>query len=134
MTMTMPVPGNAYELYEKLMHTPDLCGQFYIVNAYELQWSIYKDLTVSIGIGQRDADVVIERKIWGRIPDVLTHWHSKPSEIYGEICNIGCRGNVLVIRKNLFGETVLYAGAETNFPYSLDKKWYWGRIYYLKAE
>lgn len=127
------IPANANELYEMLIQTPDLCGQFTLVHEQELRWDIYKDFAVSIGIGKMDACILIERKILGKLPDILTHWHSEPSDIYDEICDIGSRGNVLVIRKNFLGEAILYTGPETDCPYSPDIKWHWGKIYYLKA-
>lgn len=127
-------PANAIELYEMLTQTSGLCGQLTLKNERELCWSLYKDFNVSIGISKVDACVMIERKLFGGFSDILTHWHSEPSEIYKDICDIGFPSHVLVIRKSFFGDAVLYAGPRDKCPYSPKQKWYWGKLYYLAAE
>ena len=64
----------------------------------------------------------------------ITHWHPDSNEIYDEICRIGKRGNVLVIKKNLLGETVLYMGEKEKCPYNPKIKKFLSKIYYLEAK
>ncbi len=127
-------PVNTHELYDLLMQTPELCGQFTLVSDHEIKWDIYEDFSVSIGVNKVDACIALDKMLFGRIPNHFTHWHPDPEDIYDEICAIGTRGHVLVIRKFLLGEMVLYMGPEADCPYSPNKKWRWGRIYYLRAE
>lgn len=76
----------------------------------------------------------IGRKLFWKITDMVTHWHPEQEDIYDEVCKIGLKGNVLVIRKNLFFTSTIYMGKEELCPYSSKKRWSWGRIYYLKAK
>ena len=55
-------------------------------------------------------------------------------DVFQEVCAIGLKGHVLVIRKNLLCSSVVYMGKEGNSPYSIKKKLSWGKIYYLKAK
>ena len=86
------VPENASELYEMLINTPDLCGKFKFLGDCGIEWELYKDVTVSIGVNKVDGYIGIDRKLFGKIPTSITHWHPAPDEIYEEICDMGRRG------------------------------------------
>ena len=124
---------NTKELYDKMRDTPDLCGTFELKGDI-IHWNLFEGYNIQIAVDHRDNYFNIEKKLVGGLADQLTHWHPEADEIYEEVCNIGSRGNIIVIRKNLFWTSVLYMGKEENCPYSQKKKWSWGKILYLKAK
>ncbi len=123
---------NTKELYEKMCNTPDLCGIFEL-KGETIHWSLFEGYNIQVAVDPRDNYFGIDKKI-GILSDPITHWHPETDEIYEEVCNIGLKGNVLVIRKNLLCTSVVYMGEEENCPYSAKKKWSWGKILYLKAK
>ena len=124
---------NTKELYEKMCNTPDLCGTFEL-EGETILWNLFEGYNIQISVDPRDNYFNIEKKSIGNLADQITHWHPEADEIYEEVCNIGLKGNVLVIRKNLFCTSVLYMGKEENCPYSSKKNWSWGKILYLKSK
>ncbi len=120
-------------LYEKMCNTSDLCGKFEMIDN-TIFWNLFEGLDIEIYIEPSDTYFAIDKKPFWLIPRPLVHWHPDEEDVYEQICNMGLKGNVLVIGKSLFGSGVLYMGKEENCPYSPKKKWLWGRRYYLKAE
>ena len=53
-------------------------------------------------------------------------------EIYEEVCDIGKRGNVLVLRSSLCSDAMLYSGRKEECPYSPDEKIFLGKYYYIE--
>ena len=120
------------ELYEKMLVTPDLCGKFKLIDK-TIFWDLFDGFIIRISIEPPATHFSIEKKLFWEFTDTVTHWHPEENEIFEEVCNIGLKGNVLVIRRNFFFDSVLYMGKEEVCPYSPKKKWSWGKIYYLKA-
>lgn len=112
-------PQNAKELYELLLNTPDLCGNFELIGE-EIHWE-YKDLALTIA--RLYIDVV-----------GLTHWHPSDSEIYDDVCAITKSGSVLVIQKSPSASCVLYKGKKEKCPYAPNKKGFFSKIYYFLME
>ncbi len=123
---------NTKELYEKMLETTGLCGTFKLVNK-TIIWNLFEGFIIEISIEPPATHFSIEKKLFRNITDSITHWHPNEDDVYNEVCNIGLEGNVLVIRKNWFFDSVIYMGKEENCPYSQKKKWSWSKIYYLKA-
>ena len=121
------------ELYDKMLDTPDLCGKFELVDK-TIFWDIFEGIDIKISIEPPDTLFDIETKLFGKIPDPITHWHPDEEEIYDQVCQVGLKGNVLVIRRNIFGVSILYMGKHENCAYSPQRKWSWGKIYYLEAK
>ena len=65
---------------------------------------------------------------------MITHWHPTVYEIYGEVCEIGLRGNVLVLSQRAGSGAVLYSGKKGDCPYKPDKKVLFGKYYYIEAK
>lgn len=124
---------SAKELYNKMLEIPDLCGNFELIDN-TIYWNLFDGYEIQISIDPRDNYFGIDKKSFGKINDPVTHWHPDEEEVFREICDIGLKGNVLVIRKNLLFTSVVYMGKEENCPYSPEKKWSWGKICYLKAK
>lgn len=119
-------------LYDKMCNTPNLCGKFELIDK-TIIWDLFDGFIICISIEPPDTVFAIDKKMFWEITDPVTHWHPNEEDVYEEVCNIGQKGNVLVIRKNFLFTTVLYMGSEKDCPYS-PKKWSWGRIYYLRAQ
>lgn len=123
---------NTKDLYDKMRNTPNLCGQFNLVGDTIL-WNLFDGYIIRIALDPRDNYFSIEKRMLGKLTCEITHWHPALDEVFEEICNIGLKGNVLVIRKSWLWTSVLYMGMEEQCPYSSKKKWSWGKILYLKA-
>lgn len=122
------IPQNGQELYELMLATEDLCGSFE-VSGDTISWNLYDKIHIEISVAPQDCMFSIEKKLTG-----ITHWHPTCYEIYDEVCKVGKRGNVLVMRSFLGGASVLYMGPKADCPYDEKKKWSWGRRYYLEAK
>ena len=133
--LKMILPQNAKELYEMMLQTPDLCGSFALADNDEgIVWQLYENVGIQIGVDPRDCYFGINKMRYGKIEGNITHWHPTTVEIYDEVCKIGKRGNVLVIRSFWGGETVLYLGNGEDCPYRPDQKHRFCKLYYLEAK
>ena len=128
--LKLRVPVNTKELYEMMCETNDLCGDFKITENGNINWNLYDNIQIDLGVDVGDCYIGVNKKTPLR---GLVHWHPTIFEIYGEVCKIGTHGNVLVIRTFWSSASVLYIGDETNCPYSPDQKVLFGRIYYLMS-
>lgn len=90
---------NTKELYEKMLTTPDLCGKFELVDK-TIFGDLFDGYDIQISIEPPATLLSIGRKLFWKITDMVTHWHPEQEDIYDEVCKIGLKGNVLVIRKN----------------------------------
>lgn len=132
--LKLKVPVNTKELYEMMCETTDLCGDFEIAENGNIHWNLYDNIQIDIGVDADDCYIGVNKKTPSKTEMALVHWHPTIFEIYGEVCKIGARGNILVIRTFVISSSVLYIGDETDCPYSPDQKPLFGRIYYLKAK
>ena len=76
----------------------------------------------------------IQKLLLGKIESGITHWHPTEYEIYDEVCKIGKRGNVLVLRQGAGSGAVLYSGSRDECPYKPDQKVLLGKYYYIEAK
>ena len=84
---------------------------------------------------------VIKRPKYGQTLEIST-WSRKVEkfyayrdfEIYDEVCNIGKRGNVMVLRSTATSGALMFYGSKADCPYSPDKKYLLGKYYYLEAK
>lgn len=123
---------NTKELYDRMRDTPGLCGTFEMKDD-AIHWDLFEGYNIQLAVHPRDNYFNIEKKRLGGLVDQLTHWHPESDEIYEDVCSIGLKGNVLVIRKNPLFASVVYMGKEEYCPYSPERKRLWGKIHYLKA-
>ena len=119
---------NTNDLYKKMLNTPNLAGKFELVGE-TLFWDLFDGFSVEIAITENDTFLSIASP-----REELIHWHPYAEDVYGEVCRMGSKGNVTLIRKNFFSVSLLYMGKEENCPYSPFKKRAFGRLYYLKAK
>ena len=116
------VVHNTKELYDKMLETPNLCGKFELVGK-TIFWDLFDGFDIQISIEPPDTYFSIEKKLFWKITDPITHSHPDEEDIYDKICEIGSKGNVTVIRKNLLFTSVIYMGKEEDCPFSPKKKW-----------
>ncbi len=128
------VPTNTKELFDMMKQTPDLCGDYRIAENGNIVWNVYDSIQIDIGVDPRDCYVGLSKKVLGKIESCITHWHSTIFEIYDEVCKIGKRGNVLVIRTLLSGASVLYMGDQEKCPYKKNTRQLFGKLYILEAK
>lgn len=123
---------NTKELYEKMCGTSELCGSFELIDNM-IVWDLFDGFTIKISIEPPSTFFSIEKKWFWGITNSITDWHPDEEEVFEQVCKIGFKGNVWVIRKNLLYTSTIYMGKEENCPYSPKKRWSRGRIYYLQA-
>lgn len=115
------------DIFKQMQNNPDLAGRFYLVNN-GINWELFDGFLIRIECNY----IVIDRFILKKTPDSIMHWHPEDDEMYDNICALGTKGNVTVIKKTLFGEAVLYMGPKRDCKYT--KKWLLGKYYFLYAE
>ena len=132
--LKMVIPKSSKELYDMMLQTPDLCGKFELAkNNGNIVWNVHKNIRIQISVNTEDCYLGVNKMLFGRIESSIMHWHPTIFEIYDEVCKIGKRGNVLVLRSTWIGSTLLYAGTKDNCPYLPNQKYLFGKYYYLEA-
>ncbi len=128
------VPETTEELYDMMCQTPDICGTFEIKEKGKIYWDLYDDIQVEIGVDPRDCYIGVSKKLFGKIDSGITHWHPTIYDVYNDVCAIGKRGNILVIKNVPTSSTVLYMGEKDNCPYSVEYQKDKHNVYYLEAK
>lgn len=132
--LKMTIPQSAEELYGMMLETPDLCGRFELEkSAGSITWNLSENIVIEIGVDSPECYIGINKSHGGKVGGEITHLHPSVFEIYDEICKIGKRGNVTVLRASPVGSALLYAGREDVCPYPREKKLLLGKYYYLEA-
>lgn len=133
--LKLRIPQNAEDLYGMMRDTPDLCGEFELTEDRQaIRWRIREDIRITLGVDLRDCYIGVDKLLFGKIESGITHWHPTAYEIYGEVCEIGLRGHVLVLRQRAGSGAVLYSGKKEDCPYKPDKKVLFGKYYYIEAK
>lgn len=133
--LKMVIPQNSKELYEMMLQTPDLCGHFELLSEDgNIIWNLYDDIRIEIGVAPHDCYLGVSKMLFGKVENGLTHWHPTSFEIYNEVCKIGKRGNVMIVRTFASGGGVLYIGNKEDCPYQKRKRYLFGKLYYLEAK
>lgn len=129
------IPQTSKELYEMMLQTPDLCGRFELLSDDgNIIWDLYDNIRIEIGVDHNDCYLGVSKMLFGKVESGLTHWHPTSFEIYKEICKIGKRGNVMIVRTFASGGGVLYIGSKEECPYKESKRHFFGKLYYLEAK
>ena len=133
--LKMIIPQNSKELYEMMLQTPDLCGTFELTEDKKIiVWNLYENIRIEIGVDPSDCYFGVGRLLFEKIESSITHWHPTVFEIYDEVCNIGKRGNVMVLRSTAGSGKLMYFGSKTDCPYAPGMKYLFGKYYYLEAK
>ena len=132
--LKMIVPQSTEELYGMMLETPDLCGRFELdKSAGSITWNLFENIVIEIGVDSPECYIGINKSHGGKVGGEITHLHPSVFEIYDEICKIGKRGNVTVLRTSPVGSALLYAGRKDVCPYPREKKLLLGKYYYLET-
>lgn len=132
--LKMIIPQSAEELYGMMLETPDLCGRFELdKSAGSITWNLSENIVIEIGVDSPECYIGINKSHGGKVGGEITHLHPSVFEIYDEICKIGKRGNVTVLRASPVGSALLYAGRKDVCPYPREKKLLLGKYYYLES-
>ncbi len=131
--MKEKTPQTTEELYEMLQKTSDLAGKLELVGE-SIFWT-FQDFWILASLDENEGYIAVNRnkKRWWQ-NDQLLHWHPRKDGIYEELCAIGNKNNVCVIRNAGLFSNIFYCGKESAYPYTSDKKWHWGKLYYLKPQ
>ena len=133
--LTFRIPQSSADLYDMMCATPDLCGEFELTeDGQGIRWRIREDIQITLGVDLRDCYIGVEKLLLGKIESGITHWHPTEYEIYDEVCEIGRRGHVLVLRTRAGSGAVLYSGSRDECPYKPDQKVLFGKYYYIEAK
>ena len=133
--LKMIIPQNSKELYDMMLQTPDLCGTFELNEGNEnIEWRLHENIKIELGVDPRDCYFGVSRLLFGKVESGITHWHPTIFEIYDDVCNVGKRGNVMVLRSTASSGTLMYSGSKEDCPYTPDKKYLFGKYYYLEAK
>ena len=133
--LKMLIPQNSKDLYEMMLQTPDLCGTFELLSDDgNIIWNLYDNIRIEIGVDPGDCYLGVSKMLFGKVVSGLTHWHPAAFEIYNEVCKIGKRGNVMILRTFASGGGVLYIGNKADCPYQKSKRYLFGKLYYFEAK
>lgn len=111
-TIISVIPQNVKELYEMLMLTPDLCGDFELIEEEVIRWT-HHNLSLEIDV---DRISVWEKRRSGKGYHELTHWPPDFESVYDDVCRIVKKNSALMIR-TFWGEArVLYSGPKEGCP------------------
>ena len=131
--LKMLIPSDTKTLYEMMLATPDLCGKFELIDDEIIRWNLFKDYEILMSIDDREGYFVLNKLVAHKHPWEITHWHPETWDAYDEVCNLGLKGNVMVVDSFLGGQRIKYTGDARKCPYSPDKKKLFGKRYFLKA-
>lgn len=128
----MTIPQSAEALYDMMLRTPDLCGIFALdETGRQVLWDLNE--SIRICIDPSDCYFGVSKKRPGKADKNIVHWYSSMFEIYDEVCRIGKRGNVMVLRSSWLGGAVLYYGSKADCPYPKSKRSLLGKYEYQEA-
>ena len=133
--LTFRIPQSSADLYDMMQKTTDLCGEYALTEDGEfICWRVREDIQITLGVDPNDCYIGVEKLLLGKIESGITHRHPYAHEIYDEVCKIGRRGNVLVLRARAGSGAVLYSGSRDECPYKPDKRVLFGKYYYIEAQ
>lgn len=122
------------ELYEQLISMQNLHSEPEL-NGDVLTWKLFSNAYVRAYCNSYDT--CIEITINNDILGFSTHWHPDEEDMFDELYSLGKKGNILVLKKYLFGILgvgVFYIGEPDKYRFSKNKKWHWGKLIYLEQK
>ncbi len=118
------------ELYEQLLNKKDL-HSFPELDGEVLIWKLYKNAYIKAFCG--DSDTCIEI-IGTSILYPSMHWHPNEENIFDELCLLGKKGNIMVLKSFLMETSVFYLGEPEKYRFDKKRKWYWGKLSYFEQK
>lgn len=126
-------PKSTEQLYGMMLKNSDLCGKFELDDKKEfITWDLCDNYRIMLSVTEEDGYFAVCKPTRGGLREI-THWHPENYEIYEDVCRIGTRGNIAVIRTYLTGSSLIYAGHREECPYQQGKKRLFGKYYYIET-
>lgn len=126
------------ELYDAIICKPDLHS---LPDLYDniLIWHLYENAYIQAFCHDGDTSIdIIGNSVFS---GSMMHWHPDEDDMIDELYTLGKKGNMLVLKKSLWGTSVFYSGSSANFPLSDKvpihfgkKKWDGGQLVYLQQK
>ena len=126
------------ELYDAIICKPDLHS---LPDLYDniLIWYLYENAYIQAFCHDGDTSIdIIGNSVFS---GSMMHWHPDADDMIDELYTLGKKGNMLVLKKSLWGTSVFYSGLPENFPLSDKipihfgkKKWDGGQLVYLEQK
>lgn len=101
------IPETTEDLYNMMLLNKKLGGQYKLVDNEIIVWT-FDDVIYEISMDGREGYFNVLKN--NKFKLGITHWHPYEYEIYDDICKIGEKGNVLVIKTLLGGAQISYMG------------------------
>ena len=126
------------ELYDAIICKPDLHSHP-VLHDNILVWHLYKNAYVQsfCNNGDTSIDIIGDSVFAGS----FMHWHPDEDDMISELYALGKKGNMLVLKKSLFGTSIFYSGPSESFPlpdkrelHFGKKKWDGGQLVYLEQK
>ena len=120
------------ELYEQLLKLPDL-HSYPEIDGEKLIWKLYDNAYVHAYCDSYDTYIGI---ISTSLSCPSTHWHPDEDDMLDELCSLGKKGNILVLKSFLMGmgTGVFYLGEPEKYRFNKQRKWHWGKLTYLEQK
>ncbi len=122
------IPTTSQELYNMLISADGLHSVPKLNNDV-LTWELYNNATVKASISETDTMIDIVYK-----NNSYMHWHPNIEDMYEILCNLGKRGNILVLHKSFLGVKIYYSGNPDKYSFGKYKTWHWGKLLYLEQK
>ena len=123
-------PQNTKQLYEMMVNNDKLGGKIELSDDELIIWTFDEVIyEISIDVSEGYFDVTKNNKFRTSI----THWHPESYQLYEDICNIGEKGNVLVIKTFLGSAKVLYMGSAEKCPYKKNRM-HFAKYYFFESK
>ena len=126
------------ELYDAIICKPDLHS---LPDLYDniLIWYLYENAYIQAFCHDGDTSIdIIGNSVFS---GSMMHWHPDADDMIDELYTLGKKGNMLVLKKSLWGTSVFYSGLPENFSLSDKipihfgkKKWDGGQLVYLEQK
>ena len=126
------------ELYDALICKPDLHSHPTLHDDI-LIWHLYQNAYVQAFCNNGDTSIdIIGDSMFAAS---FMHWHPDEDDMISELYTLGKKGNMLVLKKSLFGTNIFYSGPSESFPlpdkrelHFGKKKWDGGQLVYLEQK
>ena len=126
------------ELYDAIICKPDLHSHP-VLHDNILVWHLYKNAYVQAFCNNGDTSIDIIGDTM--FADSFLHWHPDEDDMISELYTLGKKGNMLVLKKSLFGTSIFYSGPSERFPlpdkrelHFGKKKWDGGQLVYFEQK
>lgn len=124
------IPETTKNLYDMMLLNKKLGGQYKFIDNEIIVWK-FDDVTYEISMDDREGYFRVLKN--NKFKLEIAHWHPDEYEIYDEICKIGEKGNVLVIKTLLGGAYISYMGPKDKCTIKR-KKISLYKIYYFESK